>query len=321
MFLFVPPAIGLLGLIDHYKAKNSVLRAVIAGFTLLLIAGFGVGTYVRNMAWQDYKTFWEDAARKAPLSMRPLHNLAYYYYERHGEYQEAFELYQRALGLRAYNRRELSSVHVNLANGYFRRGEFSQALEHFDIAHEAFPDFELVRYLQALVLFKAGQPEKALDILRPLLVAECRNSFNEHYLMAQILLQTGNREDAITHLQHCLNVLPDSAKAQTLMGIALSLKGEQKRAEWFLAKVLNQLPDEKQALLWMIDCQLQRSEKEAAVEYASRFLEGVPTDQIEGAIRKALEDNLMPVDARERLARWIRVNAHEQESRISNRFP
>ena len=320
VFLFVPPAIGLLGLIDHYKAKNSALRVVIAGFTLLLIAGFGVGTYVRNLAWQDYKTFWEDAARKAPLSMRPLHNLAYYYYERRGEYREAFELYQRALGLRAYNRQELGSVHVNLANDYFRRGEFSQALEHLDQAHEAYPDFELVRYLQAFVLFKTGQPEKALDTLRPLM-AEGRGSFDAHYLMAEILLRTSNPEDAVTHLQYCLNVLPDSAKTQTLMGIALSLRGNQQRAEWFLAKVLNQLPDDKQALLWMIDCQLQRLEKEAAAEYTSRFLEGVPDDQIEGSIGKALNDNLMPADAREHLSRWVLVRAHEQASRPSNRFP
>ena len=314
MFLFVPPAIVLLGLIDHYRAKDSPLRVVIAGFTLLLIAGFGVGTYVRNLAWQDYKTFWEDAARKAPLSMRPLHNLAYYYYEKRGEYREAFELYQRALGLRAYNRQELSSVHVNLANDYFRRGEFSQAIEHLNRAHEAYPDFELVRYLQAFVLFKAGQPEKALDTLRPL-VAERRGSFDSHYLMAEILLRTGNPEDAVTHLQYCLNALPDSAKAQTLMGISLNLKGNQQLAERFLTKVLNKFPDDKQALLWMIDCRLQRSEKEAAAEYASRFLEGVPGEHIEGIIGKALVDNLMPADARERLSRWILGHAHAQASR------
>jgi len=120
--------------------------------------------------------------------------------------------------------------------------------------------------------------------------------------MAQLLLQTGNQEDAIAQIQNCLSVLPDSARARTLMGIALSLKGNQEGAERFLGLALNRSPGDKQALLWMIDCQLQRSEK-AAAAYASRYLEGVPTDQIEGTLRKALDDKLMPVDSRERLSR------------------
>ena len=139
--------------------------------------------------------------------------------------------------------------------------------------------------------------------------------------MAQILLETGNREDAVVHLQNCLNVLPESAKAQTLMGIALSLKGNQERAEWYLGQALNRSTDDKQALLWMIDCQLQRSETAAATRYASQFLEGVSIDQIEASIRKAFDNNLMPVDARERLSRWVWSHAHEQASRILKSSP
>ena len=318
LFLFAPVAISLQRLIDHYRAQGSTFHRVVTLFVLLLIMCFGAGTYIRNLAWLDPKTFWEDAAHKAPLSMRPLHNLAYYHYEKRGDYKKAYELYQKELGLRSYNRQELSSAHVNLANYYYRLGEFSQASEHLSQAHAALPGFELVRYLQALVLFKAGQAEKALDILRPL-VAERRNSFDAHYLMAQILLQTGNQEDAIVHLQYCLSVLPDSARAQILVGIALSLEGKKEGAERFLGLALNRSPGDKQALLWMIDCQLQRSEK-AAAAYASRFLEGVPTDQIEGTLRKALDDNLMPVDSRERLSRWIWVHAHEQAFRILEPF-
>ena len=169
MFLFVPVAIGLQRLIDHYRAQGSAFHRVIALSILLIISGFGAGTYIRNLAWLDPKTFWEDAVHKAPLSMRPLHNLAYYHYEKRGDYKRAYELYQRELGLRSYNRQELSSAHVNLANYYYRQGDFSQANEHLSQAHAAFPGFALVRHLQAFVLFKSGQPEKALDILRPLI--------------------------------------------------------------------------------------------------------------------------------------------------------
>ena len=221
LFLFAPVAIGLQSLIEHFRAQGSTFHRVVSLFILLLIASLGAGTYIRNLAWLDPKTFWEDAAHKAPLSMRPLHNLAYYHYEKRGEYKKAYELYQQEIGLRSYNRQELSSAHVNLANYYYRQGEFNQAIEHLSKAYDAFPDFALVRYLQAYVFFKAGQHEKALTILRPL-VADRRNSFDDHYLMAEILLQTGNREDAMAHLQDCLRIVPDSARAQTLMRVALS---------------------------------------------------------------------------------------------------
>ena len=211
----------LQSLIEHFRAQGSTFHRVVSLFILLLIASLGAGTYIRNLAWLDPKTFWEDAAHKAPLSMRPLHNLAYYHYEKRGEYKKAYELYQQEIGLRSYNRQELSSAHVNLANYYYRQGEFNQAIEHLSKAYDAFPDFALVRYLQAYVFFKAGQHEKALTILRPL-VADRRNSFDDHYLMAEILLQTGNREDAMAHLQDCLRIVPDSARAQTLMRVALS---------------------------------------------------------------------------------------------------
>jgi tetratricopeptide (TPR) repeat protein len=120
------------------------------------------------MAWLDAKSFWEDAVRKAPLSMRPVHNLAYDYYEKRGHYQAAFELYRKELELRGYNRRDISVAHVNLANHYYRSGDFGKASEHLDRALANMPDFELVQYRQAFVLSKTENLQRALDIISPL---------------------------------------------------------------------------------------------------------------------------------------------------------
>ena len=88
--------------------------------------------------------------------MRPLHNLAYYHYEKHGDYQKAYELYQRELGLRSYNRRELSSPMLTWQTTTTGRVNSVKAASTWLKALAAFPDFELVRYLQAFVFFKPG---------------------------------------------------------------------------------------------------------------------------------------------------------------------
>jgi tetratricopeptide (TPR) repeat protein len=315
LFLFVPVACSLQWLIDHYRTRSSAFQYVIILFVLLLITGLGVSTHIRNMTWQDAKTFWEDAARKAPLSMRPVHNLAYEYYEKNGYYQAAFELYQKELKLRGYNRRDISVAHINLSNHYYRLGDFSKASEHLDKALANMPNFELVEYLRALVLSRTENLETALDIINPL-VARRPGVFDYNYLIAQILVKMGRSEEAMGYLGRCINLSPGSAKTLTMMGVALNVNGQYQRAEWFLSSALHRMPGDKRTLLWMIDCKLQRSDEEAAGKYVMQFLDGIPANHIQASISKALEDQFMPAGSKERLSKSIWRRVHEQASRM-----
>lgn len=304
LFLFAPVAIGLRRLIDHYRAQSSIINRVVRISIILLITSFGTGTYIRNLAWLDPKTFWEDAAYKAPFSIRPLHNLAYSYYEKQGEYQKAFELYQKAIKLKGYNRQELSSTHVNLANYHFRRGDFSQAMVHLDQAHEAFPGFELVRRLKIFVLYRSGSYEAALDILKPLL-ANRPNSVDYQILMAEILLLVGRSEDAMKHIQHAIHIAPDSERTLFMMGMALNLKGDYGQARVVLGRLLKLFPNNKEGLLWMVDSILQTADPLSAAVYAQSFLKGFPSDRIEGAILMTLSSSFMPEPTKLRLIQWF----------------
>jgi tetratricopeptide (TPR) repeat protein len=313
LFLFVPVACGLQWLIDHYRAGGRSFQYMIMVFAVLLITGLGASTHIRNMAWGDTKTFWEDAMSKAPLSMRPAHNLGYEYYEKIGDYQAAFELYRRELGLRGYNRRDVSVAHVNLANHYYRQGDFDTASEHLDRALAHMPDFELLQYRQAFVLARTERLTKALEIIGPL-VARRPGVFDYNFLAAQILVRMGRSEEALDYLRRCLRLSPNSAKTLTLMGVAMNLNGFYARAEWFLAQALDRLPSDARTLLWMIDCKLQRSENESAAVYVRKFLDAVPANQLQTAIDKALGDRLMPAGSQERVRRRIWSHVHEQSS-------
>ena len=311
LFLFVPLAIGLHALIDHYRIQSPACRSMLILFTILLTIGLGAGTYIRNMAWLDEKTFWEDAAQKAPFSMRPLHNLAYYYYEKRGQYQEAFELYHRALEYQDNNRLILSLPHIKIAEYYERWGAFDKASEHLDEALAIFPGFEQVQYRQALMLFKAGKLERALDSISPL-VTKRPNSFDLNFIMAQILIKMGKIEESLRYLGQCINLSPESEKAFLMMGIALNLNKNFQGAEWFLTKVMDRFPDDKLTQLWIIDCKLQISDEAAAGEYTEKFITGMPISQIQTSISNTLDDNFMSDRSKERLSRWILLKADKQ---------
>jgi hypothetical protein len=181
LFLFIPVAIWLLKAIEYCRQRQPSIRHLVYAFPFMLVIGLGASTCIRNMAWLDARTFWEDAVDKAPLSMLPVHNLAYEHYERIGDASAAFSLYQKELGLRGYNRRDISSAHVNIANHHFRTGDYEAAVQHLESALRDYPEFELVQYLLALVLAHTDQFERAIDVLRPLL-AKSPSFFDYHFL-------------------------------------------------------------------------------------------------------------------------------------------
>jgi tetratricopeptide (TPR) repeat protein len=299
---------GLQYLVDHFRHQRYGFQRVVSMFIIFLVIGFGAGTYIRNLAWLDHKTFWEDAAAKAPLSMRPMHNLAYYHYEKRGDHQKAFELYHKALELEDNNRLILSLPHIKIAEYHERSGAFDKAAEHLDLALAIFPGFEKVQYRLAHALAKTTNLEVALSATIPL-VAKHPNSFDCNYLMAQILLKMRRTENAISQLRHCLRLSPDSAQAIFMMGIALNLNADWQPAENFLQAVLDRYPNDKHALLWMMDCQLQRLDETAALDSALKFLEGMQLTQVLSTIGKILDDNFMPDDSKDRLSHWILIQA------------
>jgi len=77
----------------------------------------------------------------------------------------------------------------------------------------------------------------------------------------------------------------------------------------FLQAVLERYPNDKHALLWMMDCQLQRLDETAAADSALSFLEGMALNQALSTVGKILDDNFMPDDSKERLSRWIVLQA------------
>ena len=241
LFLFAPVAVGLQGLIGRYRIQQSSFQYVVIAFIILLLTGLGAGTYIRNMAWSDAKTFWEDAADKAPFSPRPLHNLAYEHYQKHGQYDKALELYYKALTLNDYNRKSVSIIRYNIAVHYLQSGDYLKAIEHLEIAQAGYPEIDKFEYLKALALFQSQDYSRALSTLDSLL-SKRPLVFDLLLLKSKILLKLDRADEALAQLRQCLRLSPDSPETWSMIGVALSKQGYFDRAEMFLKRALNRFP-------------------------------------------------------------------------------
>ncbi len=319
LFLFVPVAMGLIWIITHYRSRNSIVQYVVIGFVVCWVAGLGVGTHVRNMAWLDSQTFWEDAARKAPLSLRPVANLAFEYYERKGDYRQAFNLYHRALELQDYNLVTKSLLHINIALHYYKLvGALSKASEHVDKSLALCPDFEQAQHLKSILLYRSDDLDQAYAVISSLVLRR-PYKFEYHYTLSQVLLKMGRIEEALSRLGLWLGQSAYSNKAYTQIGIAMAFAGDFQSAEWFLRRAVDMEPGDRRALLWMIDCKLKTEQEAAASELALEFLVEVSAEQIEPWIHHILDDGLMDSDSKQKLVDWISSQASAQQHRVSKR--
>jgi protein O-mannosyl-transferase len=305
LFIFVPVATGLLKAVEYCRRLQPSVRYVATAFPILLVAGLGAGTYARNMAWQDARTFWEDAAVKAPLSMRPLHNLAYEHYERVGDAYAALHLYQKELGLRGYNRRDISTAHVNIANHHFRIGDYGAAIHHLETALRHYPDFELVQYRLALVLAQAGYPERAIATLNSLL-AKRPGVVDYSFLAGQICVKNGMFAEGLDYLRNCLRRSSAATRPLFMTGVALSLSGHPERAEWFFKLALARQPNDQRLLLWMVDCKLKQSDETGAREYAEKLIQVLSPRHFQADVVRDLSDGFMPEISIQEMALWMR---------------
>jgi Tfp pilus assembly protein PilF len=309
-FLFLPVAMGLVNLLEAYRRRSPAMHSVIALFIVLLVTGLGTGTYVRNQAWADAKTLWEDALEKSPRSMRAMHNLAYEHYEKKGFHDKALELYRRELGLRCYNKASLALAHNNIASSLFRMGDFQAAKMHLEQALSILPEYESLHYWMASILMNTGEYDSALAVLTPL-VSKRPNHFDYLYLKGYIHLKQRDLDEALAYFRRCLMRRPDSLKTYVMIGATLSLRGNYDRAKWFLDGVLKRTPADEATLLYLIDVALQTGDESDARYFANQYLNVAPLGKIPQAITSALQEGFMEKAARERLIGFVTQRALE----------
>ena len=250
MFLFFPAASGLKSLLNRYRERSRPMVWVLAGFITLLVVGLGAGTYIRNQVWSSGKLLWEDAAGKAPGSSRPLHNLAWDYYERIGDYASALEIYRAALERTKTNIHQESIILNNMASIYYTTHDYARAAEFWRRAHASYPGYSEIPYRLALALTRLGSPVEAETHLNQLLVQHPDHPYALN-LKGILLLRRGQVSDGLRCFNGALK-LPQTQLAATInIGAAYMLAGDLQKAEWFFKDACFRFPGDQVGQLWL----------------------------------------------------------------------
>jgi tetratricopeptide (TPR) repeat protein len=299
LFLFLPAAVASKWLLDYYKKRNRSLAVIFGSFVAILLILLGIGTYTRNRVWLSELLLWEDAAKKAPGSSRPLHNLAWVYYERIGQYDTALNLYNQALKRQMNNTAQKSLILNNMANISFRRGDFHKAAELWEAAVIAYPKYIATKYRLALAREKSGQTQEALVLVDEIL-SKRPDYMDSLILKGTILLKQGQSDEALSYFKKCLNRNPFEKKAILNIGIGYNLLGRYGRAEWFFRILHHRYPQDRLLLMWLIETNLKTADQTDADRYTAKLLRLIRINEL-----KSLRATLAAADLMSPLSRKL----------------
>lgn len=319
LFLFLPVAVAIKWLLDYYKKTNRSLAGILVVFVTILLILLGIGTYTRNRVWLSDRILCEDAVKKAPASGRPLHNLAWVYYERNGQYDAALNLYDQALKRRMNNTSQRSLILNNMANIYFSRGDFDKAAQLWQESVLSYPNYVATKYRLALVREKLGQTDEALVLLDQIL-AKRPNYLDPLILKGVILLKQRQFDEALSYFRRCLKLKPLGKMAMLNIGIGYNLLGRYERAEWFFRTLHFRYPQDRLSLMWLIETNLKAGDLADADRYTLRILHMIRINDMKSLTVTLTAADLMSPMSQKSLLNHISKTLTERTRNISEQF-
>ncbi len=315
LFLFFPVSTGLKWLMDYYFKKEKPVYWILTVFITFLFIGFGMGTYIRNMAWATDKTLWEDAAEKAPNSSRPYHNLAVYY-GKIKNFDKAIELYERSLLVRYSKLNDSGLLSLkNMGNIFLERGEYIRAVRLFKDALNINSEDRDARYSLVLSLVSIGNMEEALENISLLLSKY--NDTNYLSIKGVILLRQQKPEEAMVFFRDFFKSEPDSWKALTGMGVCFSFLGEYKQADFYLKRARLIFPDNFLINFCLIENRLKMGDISNAELLVERLISVFNIREIENNLIKISNDRISLPVTRELIAPLIAEKLREKAEEIA----
>ena len=308
LFLFLPVASGFKKLLDHYANKNNSFRSVLICCSVLIIIGIGAGTYIRNMAWATEKTLWEDAMQKAPNSHRPLHNLAWAYYTKVGQYDTAIELYAKSLKLRTNHNSANPIALSNMALLYVQKQNYRKANELWQNALTLLPGDDVIRHRYVIGLIEMKNWNAALDNLNQLMSRHPAH-FDYNYLKGYVLLNQNQYDAALPYFEKCLNLVSENPQALLGAGICNNLMGRYEEAEAIFSRVLEVTPDDDLTLLWLVETNLSFDDQRDVERYLTKLLEIVPPEELLALLGGDTGKDFLPTASKVKIIKLIEGSA------------
>jgi Flp pilus assembly protein TadD len=288
LFIFLPVAAGVDRLVRYYGKTNLHMHRIMVSGIILLVVGFGTGTYIRNQAWANEKTLWEDTLAKAPNSIRAHHELAYQYYEKTGNYEAALLLYHRGLDLNGQNIYEKTLSLNNIASIYFTRGDYARAEKYWQQAIASYPKYKQGYYRLALAQTRLGKWDEAEETLA--LIMD-QGYINAHILQLNgiIYLMKNKPETAIGYFRKCIKINPRDWQSLMYLGVSFTMAGENEKAYRFYRMAESHRLKEPLIQLLLAKNRLALGDEPGLQHYMKKFVGQVGPRHVEKYLKKVIE--------------------------------
>lgn len=203
----------------HVIQKEWIKKPYAVVLVVLFIFLQGMGTYVRNFAWQNEITLWSDCVEKSPQKARTHHNLGHAFQKR-GMLTEALNAYKKALVLDPHS----IETHVNLGSIYEKKGMLEEAIIESRKALALNPEVVEAYNNLGQIYEKQGLIEEAIDAYRKAidLHPKIENAYNN---LAQLYQKSGQLDKALAVLSEAIRVQPDCASYYRGLGKVYDKKG------------------------------------------------------------------------------------------------
>lgn len=317
LFLFVPVAAGIKWIIDYYSRKKPPMAVIVIGFVTVLFIVLGTGTYVRNMAWIDERTLWQDALEKAPKSARPYHNLASGYYAKIGDWDKVEILCEEAMNLYDNTKNKAAVISLNnIANAYIKRdADYAKVAEIYNKVLDIEPNMLNSRYHLSLALIRMEKLDLAIENIH-FLLSEKPNDVDYLNLKAFLLLKKQEPEKALPYLSAAMQENPDHDKTLLNFGMTKLMTGNYRSAEHYLGRIPNGSSQKITALLLLIENSVRGGNDRVATKYAEELIAMRSPQKIRKKLMEKMESGLSWPVSIELVAPVIAAQLQEQSGMI-----
>jgi choline-sulfatase len=129
-----------------------------------------------------------------------------------------------------------------MGNEYYRRHEYTRAIDRYKRALELKPDYDLVVINMANAYRALGRDEEAMVGYRRFMELDPKNA-QIRFEAAQILIDNGRLEDAEAELTRALTLEPKLAAARNALGVVALRRGDAVGAERDIRAAIAEKPD------------------------------------------------------------------------------
>ena len=234
---------------------------------VLVVAGLGTGTYLRNGIWTDDAVLWADCAAKAPHNFRAFYNLGEAL-GKQGKHEQAVTAYQEALTL---NPRYIRS-YLNLGKTLVDADRNEDAVTVYRRGLEVNPEYVKIINNLGSVLATMGRTEEAVSLYRRAI--EIDPTFADSwYNQGNACADSGQLEESIPLYHKAIEVNPSYTEAYFNLANSFFKLGRKTEAIPLYEKTIAQDPDHLSAHKNLAITAFNEKLYDLAVKHCDRALE------------------------------------------------